>query len=136
MMAEDPPTEPPEMVGAVFDAISDSNRRYILYYLRDRKTATLGELATVVASWKRAREPESEVVTNDDRKQVLASLHHADLPYLDDVGFVEYDFEAKTVAFEPQSEIVNSMLDDSLVYERRSNRETENDSERTQPGRE
>lgn len=133
-MAEDLPKESPEMVGAVFDALSDSNRRYLLYYLRDRETAALGELATVVAGWEQASESDPEVVTAADRNRVLASLHHADIPRLEDAGFVRYDLDAKTVAFEPRSQIMDHILDELLVYERRSNRETGTDSPQRQSG--
>lgn len=134
-MAEDLPEEPPEVVGEIFDALSSRNRRYLLYYLRDRETVTIGELATALAGWEQARESGTEVVTPDDRKRILVSLHHVDLPYLEDAGFIRYDLDSKTVTFEPMSEIVDSILDESLVYERRDNRNAGNDPDRRQSER-
>jgi hypothetical protein len=129
-MVEDRPDGPAEMVSELFDALRRSNRRYALYYLRDRETATVAELATVVASWTQAREADPEIVTQADRQRVMVSLHHVDLPALEDAGLVRYDSDSKTVTAESLPEMAGAILAKSLVYERLADRESDESDRR------
>ncbi|WP_135824329.1 DUF7344 domain-containing protein [Halorussus ruber] len=134
-MVEDRPDGPAESVSELFDALRRSNCRYALYYLQDRETATLAELATVVASWTQARAADPEIVTPEDRQRVMVSLHHADLPALEDAGLVRYDFDSKTVTAESLPEMADAILEKSLVYERLADREPDH-SDRRESGNE
>lgn len=84
------PTDVPELTpDAVFDALQNPRRRFVLAYLRQQdRPVTLTELAQKTAAWE-ADAPVSEV--EDERvNRVKLSLHHTHLPKLADLGLVEY----------------------------------------------
>jgi predicted transcriptional regulator len=64
----------------VLRALSDRDRRVALWYLGERSTATVAELADVLAS--------------GDREAARVELRHRHLPMLASAGLVEYDHEA------------------------------------------
>lgn len=137
-----PDSEFPEVADAVFDTLADESRRLILYYLRDRLSAGLDELATVVSGWRRARTPGIGVVTPDDREEVRIELHHVHLPRLDDAGFLDYDPETKDATVATTPGFLDTILDRSLSDERRAaerrlpvgaDRETERDRDVDDP---
>lgn len=105
---------------AVFRALSETERRYVLYYLRTRNSVTVEELATVLAGWLGARGDESGVVTPADRAQVRTKLHHVHLPRLADEGFVRYDGVSGEVELAEVPEALDAVLDLSLAHERRT----------------
>jgi len=105
-------------VDAGFGAVADARRRYALYYLRERESATLDELATVVAGWRAAREDPTGGVTPADRDRVRTELHHVHLPALASAGAVSYDADAGVVTLESLSPFLDAVLDRSLADER------------------
>lgn len=107
-------------VDALFDALADEHRRLVLYYLRDRESADLDELATVVSGWLQARAPDHDRVTSDDREQVRVALHHVHLPRLADAGFVGYDPDATVATLAGATDLLAPILDQSLVDDRRA----------------
>ncbi|WP_170977290.1 DUF7344 domain-containing protein [Halorussus salinisoli] len=119
-MVEDQPDASSETIGSIFDALSRTERRYLLYYLHDRGTATVEELATVLAGWLQVHENEVEIVTPDDRQRVQVSLHHVDLPKLEDEGFVRYDSDSGEVTLDSMPETFDSILSAALSFERRT----------------
>ena len=104
---------------AAFAVAADERRRLALHYLRDRETADLDELATVVSGWTRARRTDAETVTPDERERVRTALHHVHLPRLVDAGAVSYDADAGVVKLDAPSDLLVSVLERSLVDERR-----------------
>lgn len=104
---------------AAFAVAADECRRLALHYLRDRGTADLDELATVVSGWARARRSDAEMVTPDEREQVRIALHHVHLPQLVDAGAVSYDGETGVAKLDAPSDLLVSILERSLVDERR-----------------
>lgn len=109
-------------IDAIFGAISNVHRRYALYYLQDRDSATVDELATVLASWLGTREDEAAVVTPDDRERLRAELDDTHLPELADTAFVRYDCETGAVSVESLPEIGETILDLSLEQQRERSR--------------
>ncbi|WP_135824331.1 DUF7344 domain-containing protein [Halorussus ruber] len=105
-------------VDAAFRVLSDVHRRYALYYLRDRETATIAELATILAGWLGTRGDASRVVTTEERERLLVALHHAHLPELTKADLVSYDPETGDVSVESLPEIVEAALDTSLEQQR------------------
>ncbi|MWG33216.1 DUF7344 domain-containing protein [Halomarina oriensis] len=89
-----------------FNILSNSRRRYILYYLYTRsEPATIDELAGQIAAW----ENEIPVDELDDtaRRRVYVSLYQTHLPKLDDFGIADYDRDDGTVTLtEGAEEIV------------------------------
>lgn len=78
-----------------FRLLSDAHVRYVLYYLSDRSSASLDELAGVVAGLE-ATERRS-VATRTDHERIRIRLHHAVLPKLEENGVVEFDPGEETV---------------------------------------
>jgi hypothetical protein len=109
-----------ESVGELLDALAGTERRFALYYLRDRETATREELATVLAAWRQSRRDQHEIATPEDRKRLLASLHHRDLPKLRDAGLVRYDPESGEVALDATDDRFDAVVSETLAYERRA----------------
>jgi hypothetical protein len=115
-------------IDAAFDALSDVHRRYALYYLQDRDSTTIDELATVLASWLGTREDETAVVTPEDRERLRISLHHAHLPNLAESELIRYDSETEVVSIEPLPETVQAILDLSLEQQRERTGQSEDRS--------
>ena len=91
-----------------FDLLSNTRRRYALYYLRrNGEAATLGDLSDHIAAWENGVDPEE--VTYQERKRVYTSLQQVHLPRMDDLG---------VVAFDSQSGVVErrSVADDLEIY--------------------
>jgi hypothetical protein len=105
-------------VDAAFRVLSDAHRRYALYYLRDRETATVAELATILAGWLGTRGDASRVVTPEDRERLRVGLHHIHLPELEIAGLVRHDPETGAVSARSLPEIVERALDASIEQQR------------------
>lgn len=103
---------------AAFGVLADVHRRYALNYLRDRESATLDEVATVVAGWLGTRDDPTGVVTPRHRDSVRTALHHVHLPRLAAAGFVSYDADSGDVTLESLPEFVETVLDRSLAQQR------------------
>lgn len=89
---------PRDVDPAIFEALVDRRRRYVLFSLLDTSdgVAELDDLAEQVRRWERAADgadPEAH------RDRVLASLYHVDVPRLADAGLVEFDPRSKTVRY-------------------------------------
>lgn len=86
-----------------FNILSNSRRRYILYYLYTRgEPATIDELAGQIAAW----ENEIPIESLDDtaRRRVYVSLYQTHLPKLDDFGIADYDRDDGTVTLTERAE--------------------------------
>ncbi|MFC7157952.1 hypothetical protein ACFQPA_21270 [Halomarina halobia] len=86
-----------------FNILSNSRRRYILYYLYTRdEPATIEELASQIAAW----ENDIPVDDLDDtaRRRVYVSLYQTHLPKLDDFGIAVYDRDEGTVRLTEKAE--------------------------------
>lgn len=76
---------------ATLDLLSNQRRRYVLYYLREQGgTVSVEELAEQLVEWENDE--------SADRNQILADLHHSQLPHLDDAGTVTFDAETGYVS--------------------------------------
>ena len=69
----------------LFHVLSDSNRRTVLFHLRQHRVATLDELVDVLTAGS------TEAPGADDRAHVNSSLLHSHLPLLEDRGLLTYD---------------------------------------------
>jgi len=102
-------------VAELFRMLANGRRRRVLWYLLERPRTTLGELADILVGW---RASEGAVVGPDEHEAVLISLHHADLPLLEEAGLLEYDRETGAVRFPSHSELVRGTIRHSYRYER------------------
>jgi hypothetical protein len=74
----------------VFDILSSSRRRYVLYRLRETEgPVELTELAEQVAAWE--NDTDTDQITEQERKRVYVSLYQTHIPRLDEVGLITYD---------------------------------------------
>ena len=89
-----------------FNILSNSRRRYILYYLYTRsEPATIDELAGQIAAWE--NEIPIEELDDTARRRVYVSLYQTHLPKLDDFDIADYDRDDGTVTLtERAGEIV------------------------------
>jgi predicted transcriptional regulator len=84
----------------VFDVLSNPRRRYALHLLgREDRELQLGEVAEHVAAWENGTDVDA--VGSDERKHAYTALQQRHLPRMDDVGVVEFDRRAGTVAPTP-----------------------------------
>lgn len=92
----------------VHGVLSNPRYRYVVRYLHEHPTTRLDRLADVVAGAEAAAT--GGIATGTDRRDARISLHHAVLPKLDALGYVEYDPAEKTVARAAIPPAVNSLL--------------------------
>lgn len=79
----------------VISCLANERRRQLLAVLGERERALdRGEVAVEVAALEAGGEPSESVVRDVER-----DLSHVHLPKLDEVGLVDYDRDAATVAF-------------------------------------
>lgn len=102
----------------VFDILSNSRRRYVLYYLRQQpRTVQLTTLAEQVAAWE--NETDVESLSEQERKRVYVSLYQTHIPKLADTGLVRYDKEAGTVVLADEADEMGDYLsqpDNSIFW--------------------
>jgi len=80
----------------VFEILSNTRRRMVLYYLREYSgSATVQELASQIAALENEI-PVSDL-TRQQRKRVYVSLYQTHLPKLEQTGIIEYDDEREEV---------------------------------------
>jgi len=93
----------------IFDVLSSSRRRYVLYYLsQHEQPVELPSLAEEVAAW----ETESAVdeLSSQERKRVYVSLYQTHIPKLEEVGLVDYDQDSGEVSLTEQSAQIQGFL--------------------------
>ncbi|MFC4541952.1 hypothetical protein ACFO5R_08440 [Halosolutus amylolyticus] len=79
----------PSSLDTIYGLLAASQRRYILYYLLDNDRANIEGLSLQLAAWEND-EPVT-AVSEADRKDVVVSLVHSQLPKLESHGVIEYD---------------------------------------------
>lgn len=95
----------------VFEILSSPRRRYLLYYLRQRKEPVeLTQLAEHVAAWENG--VDTDDLTTQERKRVYVSLYQTHVPKLDDAGIVDYDPDSGMVTLTQRAGRVDNYLSD------------------------
>ncbi|QSW98884.1 DUF7344 domain-containing protein [Haloterrigena alkaliphila] len=74
---------------AAYGLLSESRRRYVLYYFLDNDHANIERLAIQIAAWE--SNTRIDDVTEEQTQRVTTSLLHSHIPELADNGIVEYD---------------------------------------------
>ncbi|MEF8790812.1 MAG: hypothetical protein V5A61_11865 [Haloarculaceae archaeon] len=110
--------EPPSSVELddVLRAISTRERRFALYYLRERESSSVERLADVVGTWL-AVEDGTAPVGVEDRDRLFRALRGTHLPELSELGLVEYDPDAGTVSLVPPCGVVDPLLETTASLE-------------------
>jgi DNA-binding transcriptional ArsR family regulator len=74
----------------VFEILSNTRRRMVLYYLRQHDgVATVKELAEQIAALE--NDVDVDELRRQQRKRVYVSLYQTHVPKLEDAGIIEYD---------------------------------------------
>lgn len=82
---------------AIFEALADARRRFILQHLRGAETPIqVSELAREIAAWE-VQQPVAER-GGGDSDAIEVSLLHVHLPKMAEAAIVEYDTSHHTVA--------------------------------------
>lgn len=100
----------------ILGAIADRERRFVLYYLRERESMSVERLADVVATWL-AVENGTSPATVEERDRLLDALRRTHLPQLDDLGLLDYDRMSGTVTLVPPCETVDPLLETTASLE-------------------
>lgn len=93
----------------MFEALAHQRRRYLLYSMLDGDGCSLRELAGRVADWESSSDGDD--ADEDDVERVYASLYHAHVPKLADLGIVEFDRRDETIAAGPNAKPVLDVLE-------------------------
>lgn len=94
---------------AVFDILSSSRRRYVLFYLRQAdEPVELNALAEHVAAWE--NELPVEELSDQQRKRVYVSLYQTHIPKLDSIGLVDHDQDSGLVELTDRAQEIDSYL--------------------------
>lgn len=100
----------------VFEILSNTRRRMVLYHLRQYGgSATVQELANQTAALENDV-PVSEL-TRQQRKRVYVSLYQTHLPKLEQIGIIEYDDEREEVFLTDRVGEIDSYLTPSMKSE-------------------
>ncbi|WP_247010600.1 DUF7344 domain-containing protein [Halorientalis litorea] len=93
----------------VFDILSSSRRRYVLFYLRQAdEPVELNDLAEHVAAWE--NELPVEELSDQQRKRVYVSLYQTHVPKLDSIGLVDHDQQSGLVELTDRAHEIDSYL--------------------------
>lgn len=80
----------------VLDLLSRKRRRYALYYLAQQDSPVpIGEVARQVATWE--TDPAAVTIPEGKYQEVQIEMYHNHLPHADEMEFIEYDRESRTV---------------------------------------
>lgn len=95
--------------GCIFDLLSNSRRRMVIFYLGTPGTEmTVAELAEAIAA--RENDTDIEAITYKQRKRVYVSLYQTHLPRLADAEIVRYEKDAGTVGLTERAAELESFL--------------------------
>lgn len=83
-------------VDDVFDALSHSRRRYLLYSLCEATERELPDIAGEIVAFEGG--VPSEAADSEDVQTVLVSLYHTHLPKLAESDFLAFDRESGTIS--------------------------------------
>lgn len=95
--------EPELTEDEIFEVLSARRRRYALEYVKQHDgPIELGELAEQVAAWE--NDTPVEEVRSNERKNVYTALRQLHLPKMEEIGVVDFDKRAGTIALTEQAD--------------------------------
>lgn len=104
----DESTASPEVIDGAFAALRSRERRYVCYFLLEHDSASVSELADVVAGWVHA--PDGGIVEPKCRTERLLQLRHTHVPKLIDAGLVAHDDESDRLTLSPCPAVVREFV--------------------------
>ena len=118
----------------VLALMADTDRRRLLYYLREHGTATRSELADVLTGWHATDRPEGSA-TDAHRERVASVLYHRHLPALREDDLVDAVGDTDTFVTTDWPQWVDRCLDVAFDAEARD-AESEHETQRLDERRE
>lgn len=107
-MSTDAPTQELSQ-DLVFDILSNTRRRMVLYYLRQHSgPATVQEIAEEIAALENDIDPSE--LSRQQQKRVYVSLYQTHLPKLETAGVIEYDDEDGRVSLSARAMDIDGYL--------------------------
>lgn len=100
-----------------YQALADTQRRRVLYYLLAENETTVEELATVLSGW--GATTTGTMYTASDRSELRLTLFHSHLPALDEAGLIDYDPDAGLVELASLHHRVADVIHRSVEAEQR-----------------
>lgn len=95
----------------VFDILSNTRRRSVLYHLKcNGSTSDLRTLTQQIAAWENDVEPEQ--VSNQQRMRVYTALRQSHLPKMDRKGIIDFDPDRGTVELRDSAVTMDTYLRD------------------------
>ncbi|ELY57602.1 DUF7344 domain-containing protein [Natronolimnohabitans innermongolicus] len=89
--------------------LSESERRFLLYQLAERRDANLEDVVTQIAAWEHDAHPIE--IDKEVRQRVYVSLVHNHLPRLQDYGIIEYDLRSGDIVLDDGFEDIKPLLE-------------------------
>ena len=100
---------------ALYELLSDSHRRYVLYYLLERDHVNVDRLSLQIAGWD--QDVQVEAVSEDAVNRVTVSLVHNHLPRLSDHGLLNYDHRSGDIVVGEQFDAIRSTVERARTIE-------------------
>ncbi|WP_436343679.1 DUF7344 domain-containing protein [Natronorubrum sp. FCH18a] len=92
----------------IYGMLSESRRRYVLYYFLDNDHANIENLTLQIAAWE--HDVTVDAITKEQKQPVTTSLIHSHLPKLADHGLVEYDSRTGDVVIADGFDEIRAMV--------------------------
>ena len=93
----------------MFEALTHKRRRYLLYTLFEADAWSVADLARKVAAWE--NDVPEDAVDQAEIEKVYASLYHAHIPKLVDLGILDFDRREERIRRGPGAEQTLDILD-------------------------
>ena len=97
-----------DLLDDILGALADQDRRFVLYYLREKNEVDVEELARHVAAWKSKKSTAD--VTNDELQRVFLEFHHNHLEKLRDAECIEYDERSGAVRYGDPPKLLEAFM--------------------------
>lgn len=108
-MSTDTPQSADMSPDLVFEILSNTRRRMVLYYLRQQGgPVSVQELAGEIAAIE--NDVSVDELTRQQRKRVYVSLYQTHLPKLEDTGIIQYDDDGEEVQLTDRAHEMDSYL--------------------------
>ncbi|WP_226041654.1 hypothetical protein [Natrinema sp. DC36] len=99
----------------IYELLSDSYRRYVLYYLLESECANVGEVSLQIARLEQGIP--IETVSKETVNTVTLSLVHDHLPRLVDHGLVNYDRRSGDIIVGDRFDAIRSTVERARTVE-------------------
>lgn len=101
-------TETRSSIDDTLRLLQNPQRRYVLYYLLDKRWTCKESLVEQVAAWE--HQTTISELSDEELRRVETSLYHSHLPKLADHGLIEYDFRSGDIATLELTDEIRSLL--------------------------